>query len=548
MNQKGYALLAVIGITALLMALSLLSFQAAQVQSISLISEGRAKASTNEAVAALSALIRTLDRPSLAQRLSPSTFLSTLQNEVCNPSWLAATYPNTSFFLIAQGQTLCGTPVAQPPAPEPQSARMITGGGDLTRVPFLLLAQTVRPGEPPRFAVAQGSFYQFEYLVPGLLTPVARTRSLTVENATSPVKIQSQSIISGPAVIHAPGGVSITGRPGLAGPVSFHGTRNVTVGQPSTVDNLSPSPHAPCMPGGCPSVDLGVSWGDTLFTTPDALRGSRRATLGVLWNDFSNATPIWPRVQVGTQRVCNTECKDVPVYDYAPEDAQELVLQAAGVSTGGTGSTPAMRATFHLTNGAVATLLYQLNAGATEVKWDSCQGCVPDPAWDNWTRLNGDAYLGHENRRIQKVRVTGERVVSPTYIFTNGDVTLEGSVRTTPNVCAMYSPTPGSPPTVNCDITNGRSIPFHLDAGENGVIRLQGLPSTILGFLSGGKLEGSDTLIAKIVGGAYLVEGFDGLFWFYHDPSYARISSLIPPSTWPGYRVLRMGKAAPWGP
>lgn len=85
MNQKGYALLAVIGITALLMALSLLSFQAAQVQSISLISEGRAKASTNEAVAALSALIRTLDRPSLAQRLSPSTFLSTLRNEVCNP-------------------------------------------------------------------------------------------------------------------------------------------------------------------------------------------------------------------------------------------------------------------------------------------------------------------------------------------------------------------------------------------------------------------------------------------------------------------------------
>ena len=76
-----------------------------------------------------------------------------------------------------------------------------------------------------------------------------------------------------------------------------------------------------------------------------------------------------------------------------------------------------------------------------------------------------------------------------TFVWSGGDVTLAGSVRTTPNACALYTPTVGAPPDVNC-ARDPKAVRFHLDAGESGTITLTGLPSTVLGFLAGRRLLG----------------------------------------------------------
>jgi len=235
----------------------------------------------------------------------------------------------------------------------------------------------------------------------------------------------------------------------------------------------------------------------------------------------------------------------VPVYDYAPWDAGELVLEAVS-SAGSPGSV--MRATFLFESGARAALLYRKDAsGSFQVKNDSCQGCVPDPAWNDWTDLGPEAYVGREGRRVKLVRIAGGgEVTVDTFVWSGGDVTLAGSVRTTPNACALYTPTVGAPPDVNC-APNPNAVRFHLDAGESGTITLTGLPSTVLGFLAGRRLVAAQgDLMVRVVGGAHLVEGFSGSFQFYHDPNYIESAGLLGLAK--EYAAVRIAPPSPWSP
>ena len=128
-------------------------------------------------------------------------------------------------------------------------------------------------------------------------------------------------------------------------------------------------------------------------------------------------------------------------------------------------------------------------------------------------------------------------------------MTLAGSVRTTPNACALYTPTVGAPPDVNC-AQNPNAVRFHLDAGESGTITLTGLPSTVLGFLAGRKLVAAqEDLMVRVVGGAHLVEGFSGSFQFYHDPNYIESAGLLGLlGLAKEYAAVRIAPPSPWSP
>ena len=134
-----------------------------------------------------------------------------------------------------------------------------------------------------------------------------------------------------------------------------------------------------------------------------------------------------------------------------------------------------------------------------------------------------------------------------TFVWSGGDVTLAGSVRTTPNACALYTPTVGAPPDVNC-ARDPKAVRFHLDAGESGTITLTGLPSTVLGFLAGRRLVAAqENLTVRVVGGAHLVEGFSGSFQFYHDPNYTEnlnIVAVLSPAK--EYAVVKTAPPSPW--
>lgn len=125
-------------------------------------------------------------------------------------------------------------------------------------------------------------------------------------------------------------------------------------------------------------------------------------------------------------------------------------------------------------------------------------------------------------------------------------MTLAGSVRTTPNACALYTPTVGAPSDVNC-ARNPNAVRFHLDAGESGTITLTGLPSTVLGFLAGRRLVAAqEDLMVRVVGGAHLVEGFSGSFQFYHDPNYIESAGLLGHAK--EYAAVRIAPPSPWSP
>lgn len=567
MNRKGYALLAVLGLTLLITALSMLAFQSAQVQSFALVAEVRGRKAAGEVQGAVAAAGRVLQNPEVAWTFADRTNVidllslsnlktrarDALEDYLCGLSlpgydgvWLNA-YTAGRVYACAGGSAPVPSAAAPPPAPEMETRGLAAGW--LYKVPFVLHGVAGGTDAPLKQAVAAGEFYLYA-------APYAsKAHSLVVERAADTVVLTPLSVVSGPALVNAENGLVVQGRPGVYGPVSFFGTGNPTFVKPRNMKDLTPSPDRPCYQGACPHVSLGIAWRkDTGGLDLTRFRGARRPHAGVLWTSFPGGS-VWPRVQVGTKEetVCTREengsrtcgTVQVPVYDYAPWDAGELVLEA--VSSAGS-PMPVMRATFLFENGARAALLYRKDAsGSFQVKNDSCQGCVPDPAWNKWTDLGPEAYVGREGRRVKLVRVAGGgEVTVDTFVWSGGDVTLAGSVRTTPNACALYTPTVGAPPDVNC-APNPNAVRFHLDAGESGTITLTGLPSTVLGFLAGRRLVAAqEDLMVRVVGGAHLVEGFSGSFQFYHDPNYIESAGLLGHAK--EYAAVRIAPPSPWSP
>lgn len=70
----------------------------------------------------------------------------------------------------------------------------------------------------------------------------------------------------------------------------------------------------------------------------------------------------------------------------------------------------------------------------------------------------------------------------------------------------------------------------------------------MLGFLSGKMLKVEGDGYLRVVGGAHLIEGFQGNLQIYHDPNQVLAGAPILDPYVPIYAVIRMNPPSPYSP